>query len=275
MHYAAWRRTRVGIRGLLLYVLASPLPFAAIIALAGGALTASLASAAAFALIVSGASLNRRGILEELVAPERRYTRPLRVPHKYLAVIAVSAGVAVAASGSVGQPVAVSLAFGLLAGVGFHLAYRLPHPASVLGLGRERVADKGLQQALEQAERRILSIEKAALSVGNPELDQRLSRIAKKGRAVLQVIVQRPAERFRARKFLNVYLEGAERVAGRYVQTHRWARGRALEAKFRNVLVEIERVFDRQLVELAEHDIFDLDVQIEVLRRQLEREGIT
>jgi 5-bromo-4-chloroindolyl phosphate hydrolysis protein len=274
-HYAVWRRTRVGLRGLLLYVLAAPLPFAAIVALAGGGLSAAAASAAAFVLISLGASLNRRGMLEELVAPERRFTRSLRLPHKYLAVLSIGAGTAVAAYGAVGQSAPVSLVFALLAGLGFHLSYRLPAPASVLGLTRERVPDRALQSALEQAERRILSIEKAALSIGNPELEQRLGRIAAKGRAVLQVIVERPGERYRARKFLNVYLEGAERVAGRYARTHRLARGRALEENFRNVLVEIERVFDRQLSRLAEHDVFDLDVQIEVLRRQLEREGIT
>ena len=129
--------------------------------------------------------------------------------------------------------------------------------------------------SLAEAELRILAIEKAALRIGNRELEQRLHRIAGQGRAVLEQVVARPEERFRARKFLNVYLEGAERVASRYAQTHRLARGQELEQNFRNVLTEIETVFGRQLNRLAEHDVFDLDVQIEVLRKQLEREGIT
>jgi 5-bromo-4-chloroindolyl phosphate hydrolysis protein len=271
----AWRRTRLGLRGWLLYVLAVPLPFAAVVALAGGRLAAALAAGAGFALIGVGAWLNRRGMLEELVAPERRFTRTLRPPHKYLAALAVGLGTTVAAYGAAGQGLLVSLTFGALAVLGFHLTYRLPAPRAALGLTRREVTDKTLQKALAQAEGRILAIEKTALSVGNAELEQRLARIASKGRAVLEIIVERPVERFRARKFLNVYLEGAERVAGRYVKTHRLARGRALEQNFRNALIEIEQVFDRQLARLAEHDVFDLDVQIEVLRKQLEREGIT
>jgi hypothetical protein len=272
--FSSWRRSRLGLRGALLYVLATPLAFATIVSLAGGAFSAAAAAALAFALIATGAFFNRRGILEELVAPERRFTRSWAMPHKYAAVVAVSAGTIVAAYGAVGQNGLVSTAFGLLALAGFHMAYRLPHPRAAFGVPLEALSDKTLQKALAQAELRILAIEKSALRIGNRELEQRLQRIAKQGRAILDQMVARPEERFRARKFLNVYLEGAERVASRYAKTHRLARGQELEQNFRNVLVEIENVFGQQLSRLAEHDVFDLDVQIEVLRKQLEREGI-
>lgn len=274
-HFASWRRSRLGLRGGLLYFLATPLAFATIISLAGGAFSAAAAAAVAFGLITAGAHFNRRGILEELVAPERRYTRSWAMPHKYTAALAVTAGTMIAAYGAVGQNGLVSTAFGVLALAGFHMAYRLPAPRAALGVPRQVVRDKSLQKVLAQAELQILAIEKSALRIGNPELGQRLQRIATQGRAILDQMVERPEERFRARKFLNVYLEGAERVASRYARTHRLARGQELEQNFRNVLVEIEKVFGQQLSRLAEHDVFDLDVQIEVLRKQLEREGIT
>lgn len=270
-----WRRSRVGLRGALLYVLASPLALAAIVFLAQGRLFEALTAGSAFGLVALGGVLNRRAILEELVTPQRRFTRRWAVPNKYLAALSLGAGTALAAYGAVGQGAAVSLAFGVLAVVGFHLSYRLPRPQAVLGAPHPAVRDEGLRRALAEAEGRILAIETAALQVGNRELEQRLQRIVGHGRAVLEHIVARPDERFRARKFLNVYLEGAERVASRYARTHRLVRGRQLEQNFRNVLGEIERVFERQLEQLSEHDVFDLDVQIEVLRKQLEREGIT
>lgn len=271
----SWRRSRVGLRGALLYVLASPLALAAIVFLAKGSLFAALTAGSAFGLVVLGGALNRRAILEELVASRRRFAPRWRVPVRYLAALSLGTGTALAAYGAVGQGAAVSLAFGALAVFGFHLSYRLPRPQAVLGAPHPAVRDEGLRRALAEAEGRILTIEKAALQVGNRELEQRLKRIAAHGRAVLEHIVARPDERFRARKFLNVYLEGAERVASRYARTHRLVRGRQLEQNFRNVLGEIERVFERQLEQLSEHDVFDLDVQIEVLRKQLEREGIT
>lgn len=273
-HFSSWRRSRLGLRGGLLYVLATPLALATIVSLARGNFSAAAAAALAFALVATGAFSNRRGILEELVAPERRFTRSWAMAHKYVAATAVAAGTIVAAYGAVGQNGLVSAAFGLLALAGFHMAYRLPDPRAAFGVPFKTVRDKTLQKVLAKAELRILAIEKSALRIGNRELEQRLQRIAGQARAILDQMVESPQERFRARKFLNIYLEGAERVASRYAQTHRLARGQELEQNFRNVLVEIENVFEQQLSRLAEHEVFDLDVQIEVLRKQLEREGI-
>ena len=112
------------------------------------------------------------------------------------------------------------------------------------------------------------------MHLGNRELEQRLQRIAARGREILDQIAARPDERFRARKFLNVYLEGAERVASRYTRGHPLARGGELERNFRSVLVEIETAFEQQLKRQTAQEAFDLDVQIEVLRKQLVREGI-
>jgi hypothetical protein len=270
----AWRRRRLGLRGSLVYVAALPLAPAAIIALASGSLGPAVAAMAALLLAILGGRLNRRGMLERLVAPERRYTRATRIPHQYAAVLLVAAATAVAAYGVAGHDLLVSAIFALLASVGFHLAYRLPSLSTLTGEVPDEVTDAPSRRALRNAEEQLLAIERAALEVGNRELEQRLRRVAAQGRAILDLLAKRPTELFRARQFLNVYLEGAERVARRYVRTHRLARGRELESNFRNVLTQIESAFSRQHQRLLSHDALDLDVQIEVLRKQLQREGI-
>jgi hypothetical protein len=272
--FLAWRRSRLGLRGWLLYLLPLPLGLAALIALAKGDFGTALAAVGSLLCLFAGANLNRRGMREELLAPTRRYTRPLRLPYKYLAAALIAAGTAAAAYAVVGQGIAVSLSFGLLALLGFHLAYRLPPLQELLARAPVETGDKALRRVLEQAEHRVLAIETVADQVANLELAQRLRRIAAHGRAVLELIAERPADRYRARKFLNVYLEGAERVATRYAKTHRLARTQVLEDNFRRVLTEIEAVFERQRSRLHQQDVLDLDIQIEVLRRQLEREGI-
>lgn len=269
-----WRRRRLGLRGILLYVLSAPLAFAALIALAKGDFSSVLASGGAFGMLAVGARLNRRGMLERLLASERHYTRAMRFPFQYLAVVLVTLGTILAAHTAVGQDLLVSMVFGGLAAVGFHLAYGLPSLAKLWAPSQAAVRDTSMLRALEQAERRLIAIEKAALSIRNQELERRLRRIAAQGRGILEMLEQRPGELFRARRFLNVYLEGAERVAIRYARTHRLSGGRALEANFRNVLTQIESAFERQRAQLLKQDEFDLDVQIEVLRKQLQNEGI-
>lgn len=270
----AWRRRRLGLRGTLLYLLPLPLPLAGLVALASGDFGGAVAAIGAFAAIVGGGYLNRRGLREQLLAPERRYSRPDPVPYGYLAAALVAAGTGLAAAGVVGHDLLVSGTFALLAAAGFHLSYPLPSPRRLLERPARAPADNRVRNALERAEGRILAIELAAEGIGNPELEQRLRRIAGQGRGILELIAGRPGELSRAHKFLNVYLEGAERVASRYAQTHRVARSRTLEGSFRSVLEEIEAVFERQHTLLLEHDMDDLDVQIEVLRKQLEREGL-
>jgi 5-bromo-4-chloroindolyl phosphate hydrolysis protein len=273
--FSGWRRRRLGLRGALLYLLPLPLPLAGVASLAGGDFGAAMASFGAFAALLGAAVLNRRGLREQLLAPERRYTEPPSPLHGYLAATLVATGTAIAAAGAVGHGLLVSLAFAALAGAGFHLAYPLPAPRRLLRRAERAPADERVRTALQRAEGRILAIELAADGIGNVELEARLRRVAQAGRGILALIAERPAELTRARKFLNVYLEGAERVASRYVRTHRLSRSGALESSFRNVLTQIESVFEHQRTQLLAHDVDDLDVQIAVLRKQLEHEGLS
>jgi hypothetical protein len=272
---AAWRRRRLGLRGTLLYLLPAPLAPAAVIALASGDFGGAASAAAAFAALVAGGSLNRRGLREQLIAAERRYSQPARIPYGYLAAALVAAGTAIAAAGAAGHGTLVSMTFALMAAAGFHLSYPLPSLRELLPRRQPKGGEGRARAALERAEGRLLAIDLAAEGVGNVELERRLRRVAIQGREILELIASRPTELSRAQKFLDVYLEGAERVAIRYVQTHRLSRSRALESSFRNVLAEIETVFERQRTLLLERDVDDLDVQIEVLRKQLEREGLS
>jgi hypothetical protein len=275
-HYLGWRRSRLGLRGTLLYLLALPAGLASVAQLAGGDAAGALAGLGAAFAIGLAAWSNRRGLVDDLVAPDRRYTRGNGPLYKYLAASSLGAGTGLMAAGAADHGLITAALFAGLSIAGYHLVYRLPPPKLLLAAAPGRVgSDRALHKALADAEQRVLAIEKAAIGIGNRELEQRLQRIAGQGRAVLELIAARPDERFRARKFLYVYLEGAERVAERYAQAHRIVRGGELEQNFRNVLIEIERVFAIQIVQLSEQGVTDLDVQIAVLRRQLEHEGIT
>ena len=88
------------------------------------------------------------------------------------------------------------------------------------------------------------------------------------------LVEENPRDLRRARKFLNVYLTGAQRVSEGYARTHRRAGSEELESDFRDVLSTIENVFEEQRRKLLAKDALDVDVQIEVLARQLEREGV-
>jgi len=260
--------------GALLWVLPTPLLFAAMIALGTGHLERFLADAAGFGLLMVGAWLTRRGIRAAYVRQQPRFARLWRWPLKTLGGLATALGVGVTAAFSVGQGPAISLAFAAVAALGFHLTYGFEP------LGRPRAFWSGderlrkVAEALAEAEGRLLDLEQTAAAMANPELKARVLRISAQGRGILEQIADRPTDLYRARKFLNVYLEGVQQVAEGYARTHRLADSRELEQNFRNVLVTVEQVFEEQRQKLLRTDVLDLDVQIEVLKKQLDREGI-
>ena len=262
------------LRGALLWVLPTPLLLAAVIALGAGHLEAFLGDAAGLGLFLTGAWLTRRGIRAAYTQQQPRFARLWRWPLKTLGGLLTAAGAGVTAGFGVGHGPAISLAFAAVAALGFHLAYGfepLGRPRA-FGAGDER--SRQVAEALAEAEERLLDLEHTAGAMANPELKARVQRIAAQGRGILEQIADRPSDLYRARKFLNVYLEGVQQVAEGYARTHRQADSRDLEQNFRNVLVSVEQVFEEQRQKLLRTDVLDLDVQIEVLKKQLEREGI-
>ena len=270
----AWRRRRLGMRGVLLYLASAPLLLAAPISLAGGKGIAALALLIAFAMVVAAARLNRRGILESALAQERRYTRVAWLPRQHIAMGLVAAAVFLVTHGAIGFGLLVSATYSAMAAIGFFLAYQPPPLRTFSRTMPVRVDDPAVRRALQQAERQLIAIEGSALHIGNAELAERLRRIVDQGRTVLSMLEQRPEDLFRVRRFLSVHLEGAERVAVRYAKAHRVLRGGQLENNFREVLGQIEREFDQQRRQLLTRDGTDLDIQIAVLRKQLQRNGI-
>jgi len=263
-------------RGLLLFILPLPLIPTLLVTLLRGSLSLALAALLAILLCISGAVLNRRGLALEREYHRRKVASAPRIPRKLLGSLLTGAGVVTTSYFLIGQGPFFSLFAGLLAVTGFYLTY-----------GFDPIADKGVAEtgfgyttgevfdAIRGAEQKIAGIRKAAGGLKNLELRQRLSRIADSAQQIVGVIEENPEDLRRARKFLNVYLDGARKVAEGYARTHQRTQSEALEANFRNVLITIEDVFTEQHAKLLENDVMDLDVQIEVLATRLKNEGVS
>ncbi|MGB5734336.1 MAG: 5-bromo-4-chloroindolyl phosphate hydrolysis family protein [Thiohalocapsa sp.] len=261
-------------RPVMLWVLSAPLPLAALMSLGAGQVGGFLGDAVAWGLIAGSAVLTRLGFADARSGRERRFSRQFRLPLRNVAAAALGIGTCVAAVFGVGHMLPVGIGFGLVAVLGYHFAYGLEPLLQGSRLTATDKESRAVAEALAEAEGRLINIDRAAAAIGNPELQLRLSRIADQGRGMLEQIAERPSDLRRARRFLTVFLEGTEQVTDGYVRSHRHAESGELEQNFRNVLVSIEDQFARQRQRLRQADVLDLDVQIEVLKKQLEQEGI-
>ena len=279
-HYEDSRRrrqeaaARAPRKARLLWLLPLPLIPATLIALGSGQFVAFAVNACAYGLFLGGAVLARRGFRLEADQQQQRFQVAARLPFKALGGLVIALATAFTAWAGVGHSLPIAVAFGAGAFAAFVLLYGLdPRPGHGVIEAGDGNAER-ITAALQQAERQILTIEEARTRIVQPELNRRLERITARARDILAEIARDPRDFRRARKFLNTYLDGAQRVIAGYARAHLDNQSERLEDNFRRVLVTIEEVFDQQYQRLRQNDLHDLDVQMEVLETQLRREGL-
>jgi len=261
-------------RGLLLYflpVLAIP---ATILAFAKGNVLGILVNAGGYALYLLAANLLRRGLQAEAIYQEKRVTRAPKWPLKLLAAFIVAFATFVIAWLGARYSFLVSIAFGGGALLGMFLTYGFDPRRSKNAVGGHGYTIEEISQIIDEAEAMILKLEQANQQIRNGEFNQRIERICSTAKNILTKLEENPSGIRRARKFLLIYLEGASKVTTGYANTHRQTDSLLLEENFRNVLDSIETVFKEQKDKLLQEDLFDLDVQMEVLATQLKHEGV-
>lgn len=262
------------LKSAALFVLPMPLTIAVLLALISGDMTQLFTTSGALASLWSAGVLSWRALVGEARYLLGERTDPPALPLKLIsnALTALGAGLAATAGG---HGIVSAAVFAALAAVGYRFFYGRdlkPHRVEVAVM--EGVDSAAVTAALKQAYGRLRGIETAARDIRVPEFGERLARIIDIGRGILQEIERDPRDAQRARKFMNIYLDSAERVTTEYARTHRQLRSQPLEQNFRQLLVDMESTFDQQRTKLLEKDLTSLDVEIEVLNARLKREGV-
>ncbi len=223
------------------------------------------------------ARLIRRGREAARDYDERAITKA-PPPFKLVGHIAIGlAGFAIATIAG-HQPLILGLVAGGLMSYASVLAYGLD-PRRDKGLDAATAERAGLKTeavlaALEEARGKVRQIETEARGLHSRELKERLARITESASGVLRQLEQDPKDIRRARRFLVTYLDGTRDVVGGYRRQQQDLAETPLAENFRHVLETVEQVFAEQSEVLKRNDSLDLEVQIDVLKTQLEREGV-
>ncbi|NNF17619.1 MAG: 5-bromo-4-chloroindolyl phosphate hydrolysis protein [Gammaproteobacteria bacterium] len=263
-------------QGVLLFVLPLPLLWVVLTTLINGQSGRLMFSLIALALLWLGAILNRNGLQAERSFRRQKIATAPATPKKTLGAVLVGLGTFVTMTALVGNGLVVGAIAGALATFGAILHYGTdPRGSKGVKAATHGFSTAEIVAALSDANDKIAAIDLAGRKIPNTELGQRLQRITAKARDIIAAIEEDPGDLRRARKFLNTYLDGARKVTEGYATTHQNDSGGELESNFRNVLETIETTFSEQHEKLLQDDVFDLDVQIEVLKIQLEKEGVT
>ena len=261
-------------RGLLLYLLPLPLIPASILAFIYGDLLRITVNTSACVTFFLAASLLRKGISAEVEYHAKKITRAPKWPLKTFSAVIIALTTTTVAYLSAGNSFLVSIAFGLGALAGMCLLYGLdPRQEKMLAGSHGYTADE-ISATIDEAEAQIVGIEQANKQINNRGFNHRIRLICDQAREIVSMLEEDPGDIRRARKFLNIYLDGALKVTAGYADMQRKHQSAQLSKNFENVLQTIESVFIAQKQKLLEDDVLDLDVQIEVLTAQLKHEGV-
>jgi 5-bromo-4-chloroindolyl phosphate hydrolysis protein len=269
-----WRAWTPVAKALALFLLPIPLYLAFLAALVAGDVEEVLLTACGIGCFWMAGVLATRALAGEARYVLGDWPNPPALPLKLFSAGLTMIAVLLTATAA-GHGDALAAVFGLLA-VSGHVAFygrdlRAPQIRVALVDGVDVAA---VTAQLKQAYSRLRGIETVSQTIRVPEFRDRLGHITDIGRAVLREIERDPADAARARRFLNLYLDEAERITTDYARSQKALPESRVDDSFRQLLDDLERTFEQQRQKLVNHERMSLEADIEVLSTRLKREGL-
>lgn len=259
----------VGARGNLLFLPAIPMVF---LALNDGALNLALALVSA-GILTLAAWLLRGGLQAEAAYVARKVARRPAIPRKMFASLLTGIGIALAAYRSEPGLVAPVL-FGIAAG-GLHLA----------AFGLDPLRDKGMEgidtfqqdrvaRVVDEAETHLAAMTDAMKRAEDRQMALKLEKFQATARDLIRTVEEDPRDLTAARKYLGVYLMGARDATIKFADIYARTRDTQARADYSDLLDDLSDNFAARTRKLLVDDRSDLNIEIDVLRDRLQREGV-
>jgi len=154
-----------------------------------------------------------------------------------------------------------------------------------LAFGADPLRDKGAEgidsfqsdrvaRVIDEGEKYLVAMADAVLRAEEREVTRRVEKFQATVRDMFRTVENDPRDLTAARKYLTVYLMGARDASVKFADIY--ARSRDLPAKYAymRLLDDLEDNFAAQTKKLLNDDRTDLDIEIDVLRDRLAREGV-
>ena len=262
------RRAPVGLRVNLLFVLPFLFALSAFFRDPGGL----LANLGTFALLLLSAWLTREGVIAHDAYDARRVARRPAIPRKIFGAVAMGLGLGLAglADGSV-----VNAAIFSLLGAGLHLAAFGPDPLRDKGMqGVDLFQTERVARAVEEAESHLKAMSDAILRARDRRVEDRLAEFQTHVRHLLRAVENDPRRLTAARRYMGVYLLGARDATVKFADLYARNRDEGARADYLALLDDLQQNVALRTETLLDSDRLALDIEIEVLRERLEREGL-
>lgn len=227
---------------------------------------------AGFGIVAIGSLLTREGLQAEASYDARRVARRPAWPRKLFGGIATGLGLAVGAA----EPSAFAGA-GLIGVAGAVLHY--------LSFGTDPMRDKGMEgidpfqqdrvaRFVAEGEEYLSGMLDAIRRTGERRLEARVQVFAETARELFRRVEEDPGDLTAARRYLGVYLMGARDATVKFADLYAHTGDASAREDYEKLLSDLEGNFAARTRSLIEGGRADFDIEMQVLRDRLAREGV-
>jgi len=226
------------------------------------------------AVLTLAAWLLQEGLEAEAAYNLRKVARRPALPRKILATALTGIGVAIAAytgdSGTLG-----SILYGIAA-AGLHTATFGIDPLTDKRMeGVDTFQQDRVARVVDEAEAYLDVMKSQIEAVSDRRLTARVADFQMIARRMIRTVEEDPRDLTGARKFLSVYLMGARDATIKFVDLYNRKKDAEARAAYEALLDDLEQNFAARTDKMLLDDRSDMDIEINVLRDRLQREGVS
>ncbi len=265
------QRSRVGARVNFLFLL----PFLLILTAFQQEPTGLALDLVAFAVLQLAAWLTREGLRAQDAYDARNVAKRPAIPRKLFGSALTGLGLALAGlDPETLSPVNPAI-FAILGAVLHGIAFG-PDPLKDKGApDGDSFQNDRVARAVDEAEKHLMAMREAISRAGVPALNRRVDDFIQTARAMFRAVEDDPRDLTGARRYLGVYLLGARDATTQFADLYSKTGHEEARRDYEALLDDLEKSFSARTEKMLLDDKSSLDVEIEVLRERLAREGIT
>jgi 5-bromo-4-chloroindolyl phosphate hydrolysis protein len=255
-------------KGHFLYLFLAPLSLAIILALLQRDIVSFVFNIIAFGLFFATAKTNSIGLSNEYEYHTKTLTKAPKTPFKTIAAILLGISTLFTATVAGGGSILTGAFLAIVSTVGYYLYYGTdPKEDKIDNIGD--ISAQFVIETLSEARAKLSSIETDISYITDTKLYSELKIATNKGYEIIDTIEDDPKDLRVARKFIIVYIDGIKKVTQSYTSIDEEEITDETKEKLSNLLLDIEERFEKEIKRLKKNNQFDLDVNIEVLQKQI------
>ena len=228
---------------------------------------------AAFGILILAVWLTRDGIKAQLAYEGRKVARRPAIPRKLFGSALTGIGL-FAAGLAAGSGLFAPMVFGLLGLILHSFAFGID-PLGDKGMeGIDAFQTQRVARVVDEAEKHLAAMSDAILRADDRQLQERVADFQSTAREMFRTVEEDPRDLTAARKYLGVYLLGARDATVKFADIYARNQDQQARADYEALLTDLQDNFAARTERLLRDDREGLDVEIEVLRDRLQRDGI-